>query len=156
MVVMTAKVSKSKRIALLIVIAALVVLAIVGLSSGSDSEAGQTEPTISVADNDGRLAFLSSFGWTVSGEPVQTQQVKIPDQGSEVFDRYNELQISQGYDLNSYAGKTVTRYVYEIQNYENAAGPVYASLLVYQDQVVGGDVASDEANGIMHGFAKPS
>ena len=121
-----------------------------------DSAAAGPDDTVSAADNDGRVAFLASFGWTVNAEPVQTQQIRIPEQSSEVFDRYNELQRSQGYDLTQYAGQTVTRYVYEIQNYEDAAAPVYASVLVSDGQVIGGDVASTEPGGVMHGFAKPA
>ena len=47
--------------------------------------------------------------------------------------------MSQGFDLTQYAGKTATRYVYEIENYPNATDPVYATLLVYQDQVIGAE-----------------
>ena len=159
MVVMTAKLSKTKRMALIIAVIAVIAVAIICLTSGKGNDsaaAPSTTASVSAADNDSRLAFLSSFGWTVSGEPVQTQQVRIPEQSSEVFDRYNALQISQGFDLSEYAGKTVTRYLYEIQNYEGASAPVYATLLVYQNQIIGGDIASSAPDGVMHGFAKPA
>lgn len=157
MVVMTAKFSKSKRLLLLVIllaVAALIAICVFGRSG--DSAAAGPDDTVSAADNDGRVAFLASFGWTVNAEPVQTQQIRIPEQSSEVFDRYNELQRSQGYDLTQYAGQTVTRYVYEIQNYEDAAAPVYASVLVSDWQIIGGDVASTAPGGVMHGFAKPA
>ena len=153
MVIMTAKLSKGKLIAALLILVAVVVMTIV-LCSGQQPESG-TADTANAATNDDRIAYLSTFGWTVNGDPVQTQQIRIPEQSSEVFDRYNELQKSQGFDLTKYAGKTVVRYVYEVQNADQT-GPVYATLLVYQDQVIGGDVSSAAPDGVMHGFAKPS
>lgn len=55
--------------------------------------------------NDGRVKFLTDLGWQVTTSPVETQQVRIPTEVTEVFERYNTLQISQGYDLNPLAGK---------------------------------------------------
>ena len=89
-------------------------------------------------------------------EPVQTQQVRVPEDPSEVFLRYNDLQQSQGYDLLSYSGKTLTRYVYQITNYPGSDGVYFATLLIYNDSVVGGDVASSRQNGVMHGFSMPA
>ena len=81
--------------------------------------------------------------------------MRIPQEGNEVFDRYNALQKSQGYDLSPYAGKTVMRYVYKIQNYPGATEPVYATLLIFKDQVIGGDVTDTSAKGVIRGFQMP-
>ena len=80
----------------------------------------------------------------------------MPEDPSEVFLRYNDLQQSQGYDLLSYSGKTLTRYVYQITNYPGSDGVYFATLLIYNDSVVGGDVASSRQNGVMHGFSMPA
>ena len=73
-----------------------------------------------------------------------------------MFDRYNALQKSQGYDLTQYAGKTVMRYVYKITNYPGATDPVHATILVYKNQIIGGDITDTSASGIMTGFKKPA
>ena len=86
---------------------------------------------------------------------MESSQVKIPSEPSEVFARYNSLQKSQGYDLSQYAGKTVMRYVYKIKNYPGATEPVYATLLIYKDQVIGGDVTDTGAKGVIQGFKMP-
>ena len=62
----------------------------------------------------------------------------------------------RGYDLLSYSGKTLTRYVYQITNYPGSDGVYFATLLIYNDSVVGGDVASSRQNGVMHGFSMPA
>ena len=80
----------------------------------------------------------------------------VPTKDSEVFSRYNELQKSQGYDLTPYRGKTLTRYVYEVLNYPNADQPVYATLLVSEGTVVGGDITNTAPDGTMHGFRQPT
>lgn len=154
MLVMTAKVDKRK----LLIAAAAVVAAIVLLLS----LAGRSEPTAvstpaNAADtNDARVKFLTDLGWDVTASPTESMQVKIPKEPDDVFSRYNDLQKSQGYDLSKYAEKNVMRYVYQINNYPGATQPVYATLLVYKDRIIGGDVTDTAPGGRVQGFAKPS
>ena len=151
MLVMTAKVDK-KKIIIILAAAVLLIAGIVLLAGGSDS---QSTASTNVANNDARIAFLKSFGWDVAASPKESSQVKIPSEPSEVFDRYNALQKSQGYDLSAFAGKTVMRYVYKINNYPGATEPVYATVLVYKNQIIGGDVTYTAANGVVRGFKMP-
>lgn len=143
MMVMTAKVDKKKLI-LVLAGAAILLAGLFWLFGGSDDT-----PTAaaSLASNDGRVAFLKELGWEVAASPKESGQVRIPEPGDPVFDRYNELQKSQGYDLSAYGGKTVMRYVYKIRNYPGATDPVYATLLIYKDQVIGGDITDTSAKG---------
>ena len=152
MLVMTAKVDK-KKIALIIAGVIVAIAAIIMLWGGGDD----TTPTAStnLSNNDARVAFLKEFGWDVTTSPVESSQVRIPEKSSEVFDRYNALQKSQGYDLSAFAGKTVMRYVYKINNYPGATEPVYATLLIYKNQIIGGDVTNTAAKGAIQGFKMP-
>ena len=151
MFVMTARVNKKKIVGILAAAAALIALLIM-LFSGGETAAPTAAP--SVATNDGRVQFLKDFGWDVAASPVESGQVKIPTASTEVFDRYNTLQKSQGYDLSQYAGKTVMRYVYKINNFPGATDPVHATLLIYKDQVIGGDITNTAANGTMQALTK--
>ena len=151
MLVMTAKVDMKKIAVILAAIVGLIVGMIL-LFGGSES---QPTAAPSLSTNEGRVKFLTDFGWDVVVSPTQTSQVKIPDKTGDIFDRYNALQKSQGYDLNHYAGKTVMRYVYQIKNYPGATDPVYATLLIYKDQIIGGDVTDTSANGAIRGFRMP-
>ena len=130
----------------------LLLLAFLGFlllrSCGSDR-------TAAAATNEQRVAYLNSLGWQVEPEPVKTQQVTVPTEPGEVFLRYNELQVSQGYDLLQYSGKELTRYVYRITNYPDENGVYYATLLVKDGQIVGADVASNAKTGVMHGLNMP-
>lgn len=150
MMVMTAKVNL-KKILMILGGVALVILALVLLLGGGDTET--SAPAVST--NDGRVAFLKGFGWDVVASPVESSQVKIPTETTEVFDRYNRLQQSQGYDLSRYAGKNVMRYVYKVNNYPGATEPVYATVLVYKNQIIGGDITDTAARGHIRGFTMP-
>ena len=149
MFVMTAKVD-IKKIAVILGGAVVLILGLILLFGGEPDT--QTTAAPSITTNEGRVKFLTDFGWDVVVSPVETSQVKIPAQDSNIFDRYNALQKSQGYDLSNYAGKKVMRYVYLIKNYPGATDPVYATLLIYKDQVIGGDVTNTSAKGVIQGF----
>ena len=152
MMVMTAKVDMKKILLVLGAVAALVLSAIL-LFGGEENV--QTSSVGAISNNDARVQFLKNFGWDVTTSPVETSQVKIPNETSEVFDRYNNLQKSQGYDLTEYAGKKVMRYVYRINNFPGATEPVYATLLIYKNQIIGGDVTDTAARGQIRGFKMP-
>ena len=153
MFVMTAKVDKKKIAIILVCIIAAVALLVMLLSSGKQKT--QATGVISVASNDDRVNFLSGFGWEVTSSPVETGQVRIPEQSNQVFQRYNTLQKSQGYDLSAYEGQTVMRYVYRINNYPGATEPVYATILISKNQVIGGDITDTAAKGAIRGFKMP-
>ena len=153
MMVMTAKVDLKKIMLILTAVAALI-LALILLVGEGNASTQTVSPSLS--GNDGRVKFLSDLGWDVTTSPTESGRVKIPEEKSEVFDRYNALQKSQGYDLSKYAGKQVMRYVYKINNYPGATEPVYATLLIYKDEVIGGDVTNTAAKGRIHSLKIPA
>lgn len=151
MFVMTTKVNLKKVLIILGIVAA-VILAIVLLAGGNDKAVSTAATTIS--NNDARVKFLSDLGWEVTTSPKESGQVKIPEEMTQVYERYNALQKSQGYDLTQYAGKTVMRYVYEINNFPGATEPVYATLLIYKNQIIGGDITDTAAKGVIRGLKR--
>lgn len=151
MMVMTAKVDM-KKIAIILAAVVGVILAIILLFGGNNDAAAASAPTAS--NNDSRVKFLTDLGWEVSTSPVESSQVRIPQEQTEVYERYNALQKSQGYDLSQYAGKTVMRYVYKVNNFPGATEPVYATLLVYKNKIIGGDITNTAAKGAVQGFKK--
>ena len=150
MVVMTAKVDMKKTLAILGAIAAAIIAVIV-LLSGPDTQ--QTAAPIS--DNNARIKFLTDLGWEVAATPTESGQVRIPSEATEVFDRYNQLQKQQGYDLANYAGKNAMRYVYKVTNFPGATDPVYATILVYKNEIIGGDITDTSPSGRVQSLKKP-
>ena len=105
-----------------------------------------------IKTNEDRINFIKQFGWEVEIEPLKEQQVIIPKEFDKVFSEYNELQRAQGLDLSQFKKKSVMRYTYTVKNYPNYDGEVYINLLVYRNNVIGGDVCSADVNGFVHGF----
>ncbi len=152
MMVLTAKLKKKNVLAFILVIAAAAaILLLTGRSKTDGAEADLRR----AETNDDRVAFLQSFGWEVDPNPEQAQEVRIPSESNEVFERYNELQRSQDFDLTPYSGQCVKQYRYRITNYPDAEASVYATLLVRDGKVIGGDVSSSAQGGRVHGFAMP-
>lgn len=149
MMVMTTRVDKKK---LVILVAALVAVILVGVLLFGGADATPTVAPNTISSNDDRVQFLESFGWEVVTSPTESSQVRIPGESSQVFDRYNQLQKTMGYDLTPYAGKTVMRYVYKVKNYPGATEPVYATILISDNKVIGGDITDTAANGRITGF----
>lgn len=98
--------------------------------------------------------FLAQFGWTVDGGKPESEKVTIPAEFDKVFAAYNEIQKTQGLDLSKYKKKELTRYTFEVTNYNGYDGKVIANVLVYRNRVVGGDICSADVSGFVHGFEK--
>ena len=141
-----------KRILAFILLAAIVAGACFFLTGRGEEEARQPIPG---GTNEERVAFLESFGWQVQAEPTETREVMIPAQFNDVYTAYNVMQQAQGFDLEPYAGQICTQYVYKVENHPGD-DQVYATLLVYGDEIIGGDIASTAVDGFMHGFASDS
>ena len=105
--------------------------------------------------NEDRVAYLESYGWQVSADPIAVEELLIPDEFDETYDQYLALQSEQGFDLTKYQGKRVKRYTYEITNYPTGETGVQVGILVYKNTVVGGEVLSSQLDGFIHGLSMP-
>ncbi len=99
-----------------------------------------------------QLEFLRELGHTPDPNPVYAGEVVIPEVFDSVYETYNQLQKSQGLNLEKYKGKTVQRYTYALSDTSDGAdGEVgetrYATLLIYKDRIIGGDVTTTGPNG---------
>lgn len=96
--------------------------------------------------------FLAQFGWSVDAASVEKGEVTLPDEFDKVLVGYNEIQRAQGLDLSKYKKKKITRYTFEVTNYNGYEGKVLANVLVYRNKVIGGDICSADVSGFVHGF----
>ena len=103
-----------------------------------------------------RRDFLSAFGYEADENAKSTVEYTLPKALDTVLLAYNELQKEQGLDLAPFGGKSVRRVVFTVTNYPNAAGAVQATLFVYRNSVVAGDLSSGEPDGFVCGFAGKS
>lgn len=95
--------------------------------------------------------FLQKHGWKTAKDSVSVEEVYIPSNFSEVYERYNAIQLKQGCDLTKYKGEKVLKYTFSITNYKDYEN-VEAHVLTYGGKIIGGDICSTELNGFMTGF----
>lgn len=156
MLIVTAKMPK-RKLTLGVAAAALLCCCAIALNFGRAVAASASDlpSPKGVRSNQDRIDFLSAYGWEVSGEPIATQELLIPQELDDSFAEYLALQNGQGFDLQKYAGKRVKRYTYEVLNYPTGEAGVQANLLVCKNTVVGGEVLSPRLDGFLHGLAMP-
>ncbi|MBR2869050.1 MAG: DUF4830 domain-containing protein [Clostridia bacterium] len=160
MFVYSVKTSKGKIAALVLAIIAIAVAIITVIGSKTDSPVVTDSAVNHKAENaEQRAAFLSQFGWKFSQDPVEVSEVIIPSDFSAGYTEYAEMNKASGFDLEPYKGMRAKRWTYDILNYpgyENKTGYIQANILVYNGQVIGGDVCSLEQGGFMHSFEFPA
>ncbi len=140
-----------KKLAFAVIMAALVMIGII-LLLGTRERAAADEPKAAiqhVTKEKNRVAYLAQYGWEVETPALSEEQVVIPRVFSPVFERYNELQKQQGFDLSEYCGTEVTMYTYKVVNSAYQGDEVLAVLYVRNGSVIGGDVHSTALDGFM-------
>ena len=154
MLTFTVKADKRKMFIVLAVLLLAVTAAIVLTkvhNAVPSAECAGVKYTLSAATNEERVSFFSQFGWKVDAEPVEIKDVVIPAKFNDVYISYNNIQKEQGLDLEPYAGKTCHQWVYTVKNYPQSTD-VRATLLVFDNRVIGGDLSTTALDGFMTGF----
>lgn len=102
------------------------------------------------------ITYLESWGWQVDEIPLSTQTLLIPSPLGAQYEEYLQLQSGQGFpSLLDYQGKIVDRYTYLVTNYPSGQEGVQVNLLVYDEEIIAGEVLSPEINGFLHGLTLP-
>ena len=115
----------------------------------------QNESGIAGATNEQRVAYIESFGWDASTVPTDQREVRIPANFDEAYEEYNALQKEQGFDLRKYRACSVKKFTYLIDSRDDPAVPIVANLLVLDGEIIGADISSAEAGGLVTVLAKP-
>lgn len=158
MFIITAKVPRRKLAAGVAAAALLCCCAVAGtadLSPSRATAAAAVPDPKGVSSNEKRVAYLNALGWEVTGDPIVTEELLIPEEMDDSYTEYLDLQAQQGFDLTPYAGKRVKRYTYEVTNYPTGETGVQVNLLIHRNTVIGGEVLSSQMDGFLHGLSGP-
>ncbi len=128
------------------------VIADAGVATVPPEETVETVSFSRVKTDEDRLKLLTDLGWKTTGEVVEEERFTLPETFDRVLLGYNEIQKDQGLDLTRYRKKKVTRYTYEITNYPDYEGRVYANLIVWRGRVIAGDISSADPMGFVRGL----
>lgn len=132
-----------------------VILIIIAAVWGIIRLTGQKSEGISGATDRERTAYIESFGYEVGIVPDKIEEIRIPSNFDEAYEQYNAIQREQGFDLRKYRAYYAKKYTYSIQNAEgNNPVPLCANLIVIDGIIVGADISSAEAGGILTVLAK--
>lgn len=152
MLIWTAHVSKRKAV-FLILISGAIIAALIFLAARSATETQPDSPQL--LTNEDRVAYLTSYGWELEAEPVETLQFLLPDPLQEPYLSYNILQQTQGFDLQPLCGSHVTRYTYTVTNYPGRNQGVQANLYICDNAPVAGDIVCTGENGFQTTLSFP-
>ena len=112
MFIFTAKIRKGRIAAVAAGAAPVCVGLLAGprLAGGPGTAASAAVSPKGVRTNEDRVAYLESYGWAVSAQPIAVEELIIPEAFDETYSQYLELQAGQGFGLAGYCGRRVNRY----------------------------------------------
>lgn len=139
---MTAKIPWKQLAALLTLTAAFALC----LLAGADD--AQTVSAALPTDEELCLTYLESLGWETEQKPT-SERILLPETFGEEFQDYLALQTEGGFNLESYGGKTITRYSFTLTNYPTGEEGILADLLVLDGKIIGGELRSSALDGFM-------
>lgn len=105
---------------------------------------------INLSTSEGRESFLLGLGWEVDMQSETYRSVVVPEVLDDTLKRYNEMQLSQGYDLNKHLGEKCQQYTYIVTNYPNYEKTVFVTIYVQGRSIIAGDIHTAAADGFMH------
>lgn len=159
MFVFSFRANKPKIVISLLILTIALASVLLFLSFKNSPVANNNDLSAKASNEAERIAFLSQYGWKIDEEPIEVTEVIIPSEFNETYSAYNEIQKQQSMDLEPYKGQRVKKWVYEIKNYPGYpadCGYIQATVLILDGMVIGGDIASLETDGFMHGFDFPT
>lgn len=148
MYVKTVKIKSVLRAAITGLIIAAVIFAVVYSANRLLHPRGITLET-----EEQRLNFLHGMGWETSESAINCREVTIPEEWNEVYERYNQLQLAQGFDLSKHRGESAVIYSYTVLNYDGGRDNMVANLVVSDGKLIAADVSCTELGGFMTGIA---
>ncbi len=157
MLIVSVTAKRLKYVAAAVLVLLLAVLGGVYLVSTNETAKvlGSTGFDLRAGTEEQRLSFFSQFGWALDPDSKQVKEVILPAEMDDVYRTYNELQLTQGFDLMPYMGKRVKCYSYDVVNHPSKNDTVRGTILVYKNKVIAGDVASAALDGFMDTLGDP-
>lgn len=146
----TFRLTKKHIVVAILALTALIALLILLLPS-RESDAASASAQLRIRDSADCITFLEGLGYQVDPDTAETREVVIPRSFDAVYETYNEMQKTCGYDLSAFAGRRVALMTFEITNYPGEEA-VLADVLVCRKRVIGGAVYTAAVDGFMTGL----
>jgi len=154
MYIFTITLTKAKISALTAVFLFIIMASIYVIPTFWDLRAVSTTEKYLIKNTErGRQDFINSLGWIVEKKPFLAEKMNIPTEFDKIYSDYNQLQKSQGLDLETYKGRKIEKYTYKVTNYPDKSLVVYINIFVLGNRVIAGDINSPNLeNGFITNF----
>ncbi len=134
----------NRKIAVILLTFILATVVVVSLRLESFNK--QTVEGITCSTEADVKEYLDSFGLQTGDCTVD--EITVPFEFNDVYHNYNEIQLSQGFDLSEYKGKVLNKYTFNVLNHPDGEH-IFAEVLIFEGTVVGADVYSTELDGFI-------
>lgn len=137
--------SKAQALFITILISALIIVLIMVLHSSD------------LRINKANIEFIQSYGWQTEDSPEDISSVTIPKEFDEVYNAYNSIAASSGFDISPYKGIKAMRYSYKVLNHSSSdTGLVRANVFVVKNKIAAADISSLEIGGFIQPISDKS
>ncbi|MBO6230681.1 MAG: DUF4830 domain-containing protein [Ruminiclostridium sp.] len=128
-----------KRFTAFTAAAAIVLAVVISFSSCASAHPAKSESDIT--------GFLSEYGVAVTGDCTR-KTVTIPEEFGEVYEKYNDLQKQQGFDLYRYRSREAEVYTFDVVSVggKHKSG-AQAHVMVCDSVIIGCDIADTALSG---------
>ena len=139
----TFKMNSKQIFGLILLLTGIVVVLITFFTNHPAKPASKSEG-IRCSTTQERVDYINSFDLKTDSKE-ESKEIIIPEQFNDVYNKYNEIQKQQNFDLTDYKGKTAVMYTYNITNYKDNDN-VIANLIVYDGILIGADLCDTSAD----------
>lgn len=100
--------------------------------------------------NKANLEFIQSYGWQTEKSPEDISNITIPEEFDEIYNAYNSIEASSGFDITPYKGVKAVRYSYKVLNHSSSdTGLIRANVFVLKNKIAAADICSLEIGGFI-------
>ena len=135
---------KPKTVFGLILLLTGVVVILVTFVGNHSAKPASKSATVSCKTAEERVSYINSLGYKTDSNE-ESKEIIIPEKFNDVYNKYNDIQKQQNFDLTAYKGKTAVMYTYHIINYGDSDS-VIANLIVLDGELVGADLCDTSAD----------
>lgn len=154
MFILTAKLTKPRAIAAILLLGALL-CALIFAAANLHRSGSEVPAPENVVTNEDRVAYLAAWGWEVETNAVETLDLLLPEALEGAYADYNALQAENGMDLSPCCGRQVKRYTYTVLNYPEKGTDAQANLYLCENTVIAGDITVPGADGFVASLVYP-
>ena len=135
---------KPKTVFGLILLLTGVVVILVTFVGNHSAKPTSKSTIVSCKTAEERVSYINSLGYKTDSNE-ESKEIIIPEKFNDVYNKYNDIQKQQNFDLTAYKGKTAVMYTYHITNYGDSDS-VIANLIVLNGELVGADLCDTSAD----------